>query len=107
MRCDDGSDHPSFAVTNETDFLRVDLLAGFHVSESGFRIGGKIFSRGVGIIASGLADTTFIETKHGNAFSGEVIREDEKWAMADDAFIAIVRTRTAKKNGGGKWARAA
>src|SRR5260370_19835686 len=55
----------------------------------------------------GLADAAVMETTSGDAFSRQVVREQEKRAMSSDRLISIVRPGTAKKCGGGKQPRPA
>src|SRR5260370_41915805 len=107
MRRNHRGDYSAFAMTDKTDFLGVDFLASFQIGDGGFGVAGKIFRRRVGVIASGLAVSTLIETKNGNAFSRQVIRQDEKWPMSNKRFIAVVRPGTAEENGRGKRTLAA
>src|SRR4029077_17723170 len=106
-RGDQGRDQSAFAVANEADFPGVDLLAGFQISEGGFGIVRKVLHRGAGEVTCGLSDSAFIKAKNGDAFSRQVVRQDEKRTMPDERFIAVVRSGTADENGGGKRSRAA
>src|SRR5260370_4369570 len=102
MRSNHGRDQPAFTVAKETDFLWVDLLASIQVSEGSFGVAGKILGRCARVIASGFADTAFIEAKNGDAFSRQVVRQHEKRAMSDERFIAVMRPGTTEENHGGK-----
>src|ERR1700674_1848309 len=92
----------AFTVANEADSFRVEFLAGFQIGERGFGIAGKILGGRVGVLAGGLADPPLIETKNGNAFVRQMVRQNEKWAMSDDTLIAVVRPRAGKEDGNGK-----
>src|SRR5260370_31890677 len=107
MRSNHGRDQPAFTVAKETDFLWVDLLASIQVSEGSFGVAGKILGRCARVIAGGFADTAFIEAKNGDAFSRQVVRQHETWAMSAERFIAVMRPGTTKKNHRGKRPRPA
>src|SRR5260370_4266485 len=98
MRCNHGGDYSAFAMTDKTDFLRVDFLASFQIGDGGFGVAGKILRRRVRVIARGLADSTFIETKNGDAFSRQVIRQHEKWPMSNKRFMAVGSARITEEN---------
>src|SRR5260370_8184606 len=102
MRGNHRRDHAAFAVADEAGFLWINFLAGFQVSEGGLGIAGKVFRRRGRIVASGLADAAFIETKNGDAFSRQVVGQHEERAMSNDRFISIVRPGTAPKYGARK-----
>src|SRR5437899_1853609 len=93
-------------MPDQTGFLGVDFLARFQIGEGSLGVACEVFGRRIWIVAGGFGDSAFIETKNGNALSREVVRQDQKRAMASERFIAVVGPGTTKENGRGKRARA-
>ena len=69
MRGYQWSDHAAFAVADEANFLGIKLLASFQIGEGCLSIRSKVLHCRVRVVASGLADSSFIEAQNGDASS--------------------------------------
>jgi len=84
--------------------LGIDFRPGLQVGDAGLGIGGKVRHHSFCIVPAGLAAAPLVGTEHDNAFSREMIRENEKRFVAHDALVAIMWPASSHEDHSREWA---
>jgi hypothetical protein len=69
-------------MANEAKSGRIDIHVRDQKVQRQVHITQKVVVRALILVSRRFANTAIIQTQHGNSGTGQVIREDEEWAMS-------------------------
>jgi hypothetical protein len=81
-------------MADEAKSGRIDILVRGQKIQRQVHIPQKVVIRALILVSRRFANTAIIQTQHGNSGTGQVIREDEEWAMSTYLLVAVMGARS-------------